>query len=100
MEQKYPYYRLGTDWKEDPGYKCCKEDPNETPPGCDCCYDTWVKELKEVSFEYKQVNEQSIQVNEKYKFLVEERDKFKAWLNDLDKANDLARAVCDQFQVI
>ncbi len=102
MEQtsSYAYYRLGTDWKKDPGYKCCLEDPNETPPGCDCCYDTWVKELKEVSLEYKQVSEQAAQINEKYKFIVEERDKFKVWVADLDKANDLARAVCDQFQVI
>lgn len=101
MEDKtYSYDRLGTDWKDDPAYKCCTEDTNEIPPGCDCCYDTWVKELKDVSLEYKQVSEQAAQINEKYKFIVEERDKFKSWLSDLDKANDLARIVCDQFQVI
>jgi hypothetical protein len=99
-DNSYSYYNLGNEWKDNPAYKCCMEDPGEIPPGCDCCYDTWVKELKEVSLEYKQVSEQAAQINEKYKFIVEERDKFKVWVSDLEKANDLARAVCDQFQVI
>jgi hypothetical protein len=98
MESK-EYSPLGTGWKDDDGYKCCKQDSSDTPC-CDCCYDSWTKELKEVNLEYNKVNEEAKQLSEKYKLITEERDKLKSWLDDLDKADQLVSAVCSQFQVM
>ena len=94
------YKELGTDWQNDPDIACCQEDPGNTPSGCDCCYDNWVKELKSVKREFNRVNEQANQFNEQYKFTAAQRDKLKSWLDDLIKADQLARAVCDQFNII
>jgi hypothetical protein len=99
METK-EYNRLGTEWKDDDGYRCCRPDPNDPQPCCDCCYDTWTNELKEVNLEYSQVSEQAKQLAEKYKLITEQRDKLKTWLDDLEKADQLVIAVCDQFQVM
>ena len=99
METKNEYVVLDDKWVEDKRYKCCVEDPNE-PPSCDCCYNTWEKELKESNLEFSQVTEEAKQISEKYKYITLERDKFKEWLDDLIKANQLANDVCGQFQVI
>src|SRR5687768_13269745 len=100
METQKKYEVLDAEWTSDERYKCCIEDPNDTPTGCDCCYDTWKKELNEASLQYSQVNEEAKQINEKYKYVTLERDKFKEWMDDLTKADQLAKEVCIQFQVI
>lgn len=94
------YERLGTDWEKDPAIECCTKDPSETPPGCDCCYDSWKEELIKVKRDYNKANEEAVQVNEQYKFTVWQRDKFKTWLDDLVKAHQLSQDVCNQFEVI
>src|ERR1700730_5171187 len=100
MQTAEDYQVLGTDWQTDKKIDCCTKDGSETPPCCDCCYDTWTLELKNVSKEYNKVNEQANQINDQYKYIVIRRDKFKMWYDDLTKANDLAKTVCDQFEVI
>jgi hypothetical protein len=99
METKV-YEMLGEDWKEDQAYNCCNDNENETPSGCDCCYDNWNKELRETRLNYSKVSEESRQISEKYKFITQERDKFKSWFDDLIKADQLVNEVCDQFEVI
>lgn len=100
METQKKYEVLDAEWANDERYKCCVEDPNETPTGCDCCYDTWKKELKQASLQYSQVSEEAKQISEKYKYITTERDKFKEWMDDLTKADQLAKEVCIQFQVL
>ena len=93
------YEKLGDGWKTDPDIECCTKDPSETPPGCDCCYDTWKEELIVVKRNYNKANEEAIQANERYKFIVWQRDKFKAWLDDLIKTHQLSQDICNQFEV-
>jgi hypothetical protein len=100
METTYEYTALGDSWVEDKKYKCCVEDPNDPPPSCDCCYNSWEKELKEANLRYSQISEGARQISEKYKYITTERDKFKDWLDDLIKTHQLATEVCGQFQVI
>jgi hypothetical protein len=99
METKNEYAVLDSNWRSKTEYKCCIEDPNETA-SCDCCYNTWQKELKDANLQLSQVMEEARQIGEKYKYITLERDKFKEWLDDLIKANQLTKEVCSQFQVI
>ncbi len=98
--QKDNYVVLGTDWQTDDAIECCTKDPGQNPSGCDCCYDNWVAELKKVKQDYGQVNEDAIQLNEHYKQVVAERDKLKSWIDDLDKADDLSRTLCNQVNIM
>ncbi|MET0637500.1 MAG: hypothetical protein ABWZ25_15820 [Chitinophagaceae bacterium] len=98
--QKEKYVELGTDWQTDDAIECCTKDPGQTPTGCDCCYDSWVEELKKVKQDFGQVNEDAIQLNEQYKQVTAERDKLKSWLDDLDKADDLSRTLCNQVNIM
>lgn len=94
------YKELGTDWQNDPEIKCCTTNPNDTVPGCDCCYDNWTDELKKVKQEYNKVSENANQLNEQFKFVSAERDKLKVWRDDLEKTDLLAKDLCNQFQVM
>jgi hypothetical protein len=99
MNQTKEYVELDNGWKTDKKYKCCADDPSDTT-SCDCCYETWQKELKEANLQFAQVTEEAKQISEKFKYISLERDKFKEWLDYLVKANQLAQEVCSQFQVI
>jgi hypothetical protein len=94
------YVDLGTGWQTDPAIECCSTDPNDPGGGCDCCYNSWTDELKKVTQDYNQINEQSVQLTEHYKFIAAERDKIKVWLDDLVKADQIAKALCSQFEVM
>ena len=94
------YTDLGTAWQTDPAIECCTKDPNDPGGGCDCCSNSWTDELQKVTHDYNQVNEQSVQYTEHYKFITAERDKIKIWLDDLVKADQLAKALCSQFEVM
>jgi hypothetical protein len=94
------YVELGTDWQTDTDIACCTTDPSDNPSGCNCCYDTWKAELKEVTREYNKLSEQSTQLTQQQTFVAGERDKLKVWRDDLEKTNLLAKILCDQFKVI
>lgn len=100
METLKKYEVLDADWRDDKRYECCVDDPNDNPTCCDCCYDTWKVELKQANLQFSQVNEEAKQISEKYKYITLERDKFKEWMDDLTKADQMAKEVCIQFQVI
>ncbi|MBC7903306.1 MAG: hypothetical protein H7Y27_07780 [Gemmatimonadaceae bacterium] len=93
------YVELGTDWQTDSAIECCTKDPADTPQSCDCCYDGWVIELKKVKLDYTRAKEKANQLSDHYRFVSTQRDKLKAWLDDLVKADQLARAVCDQLEI-
>jgi hypothetical protein len=80
-------------------FKCCKKDTTDEP--CtDCCYDTWKDELKEVLQQYSQVNEKAEQAKKKLTFAKDKSQRFKNWLDELNKAEDLARKICFQLEII
>ena len=88
-----------TPWKDKIKECCDKEDP-ENPRGCDCCYDTWTKELKEVNTRYSEADEEAKHVSAHLSFTMERRDRLKTWYDELTKANDLSRQICDQLEVM
>lgn len=78
--------------------ECCDKPDGEIPPG-DCCYDNWTAELKEVNKAYQQAEEEAKQKSAEFTYVSERRDQFKKWYDELTKANELEKAICDQLDV-
>lgn len=79
---------------------CCDKETQDEPRGCDCCYDDWVAELKDVNTRYTAAIEVSRQLKTKLDVVTDRRDKLKVWYDELTKANDIARKLCDQLEIL
>lgn len=88
-----------TPWKDKIEECCDKEDPND-PRGCDCCYDTWTEELREVNTKFSRADEEARQVSMDLAFLSERRNKLKTWYDELTDAHELAQHICDQLEIM
>jgi|AntRauTorcE11897_2_1112592.scaffolds.fasta_scaffold18658_2 hypothetical protein len=88
-----------TPWKEKIKECCEKEDPND-PRGCDCCYDSWTEELREVNTKFSEADEKARQVSMDLAYVSERRDKLKTWYDELTKAHDLSQHICDQLEIM
>jgi hypothetical protein len=99
MITEHTYQQLPTDWDSKIKECCDKENPDD-PRGCDCCYDDWVKELKDVKVKYGAAEEKVKQLKEELSLVIDRRDRLKKWYDELTKANDLARKICDQLEVL
>jgi hypothetical protein len=80
--------------------ECCDKENPEDPKGCDCCYDNWQEELKDVKVKYSETEEKAKQLKDELAVVQDRRDKLKKWYDELTKANDLARKICDQLEVL
>ena len=100
MLTKHNYQKSDTSFKEGKIFDCCrKEVPGDS--NCeDCCYDTWRDELKKVNQSYSESAEKYLQLKNSLTFITERRDKFKNWVDELLKAEDLARKICNQLEII
>lgn len=87
-----------SEWEKDI-QECCSKEDQDNPGGCDCCYDTWVEELKGVNTRYNDVEEESRQIAASLTVIMDRRDKLKNWYDELTKANDASRKICDQVDV-
>jgi len=99
MITEHTYQKLPSDWDAKIKECCDKENPDD-PRGCDCCYDDWVEELKDVKVKYGAAEEKAKQLKEELALVTDRRDKLKKWYDELTKANELARAICDQLEVL
>lgn len=99
MLTEHIYQELEEGWDAKIKECCDKENPDD-PRGCDCCYDTWVDELKEVKTKYSETEEKAKQLKEELTIVADRRDRLKAWYDELTKANDLHRKICDQLELI
>lgn len=88
-----------TPWKEKIEECCQKEDPND-PRGCDCCYDTWAEELREVNTKFSRADEEARQVSMDLAYVSERRNKLKTWYDELTEAHDLSQHICDQLEIM
>lgn len=79
---------------------CCGKENPDDPRGCDCCYDNWLDELKGVKTQYSEAEEKAKQIKDELALLEERRDKMKKWYDELTKANDMARRICDQLDIV
>ena len=80
--------------------ECCKKENPDDPKCTECCYDAWRAELKIIYRRYGHATERANQLSKKLVFFTERRNKYKTWLEELDKANDLARKICDQLSIL
>lgn len=88
-----------TPWKDKIKECCDMEDPDD-PKGCDCCYDTWREELKEVNTNYSEADEEARQLSSDLAYISERKNKLKIWYDELTQAHDLSQQICDQLEVM
>jgi len=79
--------------------ECCDKENPDNPAGCDCCYDNWQIELKDVKVKYSQSEEKARQLKDELTIVSDRRDRLKKWYDELTTANDLAGKICDQLDV-
>lgn len=93
------YEPLEPETWEDKIKECCQAENPDDPKGCDCCYDTWLAELKDVKTRYSEAEEQAKLLAAELAFISDRRNKLKAWYDELTKADELSRQLCDQIEV-
>ncbi|HRN57331.1 MAG TPA: hypothetical protein PLL71_12810 [Agriterribacter sp.] len=99
MLTEHTYQKLADTWDAKIKACCDKEDPDD-PQGCNCCYDGWQDELKVVKTKYSGSEEKARQLKDELTVVADRRDKLKMWYDELTKANDLARKICDQLEIL
>jgi len=99
MLTKHNYKELGTTWDETRIKDCCQQSTPGTP--CtECCYDTWKAELQQVNKQLAQVQEGAAQLQNMVNFLTDRRNRYKTWVDELKSAEDKARSICHQLEII
>ena len=93
------YKSVEKDWDKDTILECCKtNDPDQ--PCSDCCYDSWQSELNKVNPSYSAIVELTALLQSRFDFITGRRDKYKSWVDELDKAETQAREICYQLKLI
>jgi hypothetical protein len=93
------YRPIDQDWDKETILECCKtNDPDQ--PCNDCCYNSWQDELNKVNPSYNAIVEKTALLQSKLDFIMSRRDRYKAWIDELDKAELLAREICHQLKLI
>lgn len=99
MITEHVYEQLEQEKWEGKIRECCqKEDPDD-PKGCDCCYDSWQEELKDVKVKYAEAEEQARLLAAELAFVSDRRNKLKIWYDELTRADELSRQLCHQIEV-
>ena len=80
-------------------FDCCDKNPGNETPGGDCCYDAWIKDLIQVTADWKQANADAQNKETEYGLTLEERDRLKAWWNDWEATDEKADALCRQLEL-
>ncbi len=99
MLTKHKYERIPENWDAETILECCGTNPDD-PTCVECCYDIWQKELKTVTQSYAQALEEAEQKQNKWNFIYARRSTYKTWVDELDKAESLARDICYQLEII
>lgn len=99
MLTQHNYTSIAPDWDKDTILECCQQN-NQDQPCTDCCYDSWETELKKVNPAYNAIVELTTQLQNKYDFITGRRDRYKSWVDELNKAELLAREICYQLKLI
>ncbi|HVU99499.1 MAG TPA: hypothetical protein VHE34_29965 [Puia sp.] len=86
-------------WDKDMFCKCC-EKPAPPDPSSDCCYNTWQWELIRTTREYNLVTKELQYVQKHLDIITARTTRLKTWFDELTSANELARKVCHQLEVI
>ena len=100
MLTKHNYVEIATNWDQETILECCGSSNNPDPCCSDCCFDSWQDELNKVNPAYNFAVEYATQLQNKVDFITSRRDKYKIWVDELDKAETLARDICHQLKLI
>lgn len=99
MLTHHNYTDILQDWDKDTILECCQTN-NPGQPCTDCCYDTWENELNKVNPAYNAIVEETTQLQNQLDFITNRRDRYKTWIDELTKAELLARDICYQLNLI
>jgi len=99
MLTNHNYNPIDKGWDEDV-LDCCKNENPSDPTCTDCCYDSWQNELKIVTQSYSQAQETADQLQSKWNLIFDRRTTYKTWVDELDKAENYARDICFQLELI
>ena len=85
--------------------ECCeKKTPgnSEDPPTGtgDCCYDGWMAEYNEVTAQLNAADKEVTAITNHLNYMKTQRDFWKTWYDELTKADDFARKICNQLEII
>lgn len=80
-------------------FDCCDKNPGTATPGGDCCYETWVKDLDQVTADWKQANADASNKETAYHLYLEELSRLNTWFNDWEMADEKADALCRQLEL-
>ncbi len=97
-------YDLGEVLECEPRIKeCCEKEkkPPETNGGSgDCCYDEWTSEFKEIDAKYKKADKTVKYLTERIGHLTSQRDMWKTWKDEMDKACEFSNKICRQLEIV
>lgn len=100
MLTNHNYTNIDTNWDKDTILECCQPNNPGDQPCSDCCYDSWENELNKVNPAYNYIVEYANQLQNKVDFITARRDRYKSWVEELNKAEVLARDICYQLKLI
>ena len=82
--------------------ECCAPDKNPPePPGSgDCCYDGWKKDFNRIDAEYNSADKLVTYLTDRLSHLQTQRDMWKTWKDELDKACDASKKICGQLDML
>ncbi len=80
-------------------YDCCEKNPGDTPPSGDCCYDTWKKDLDQVTADWKIATTIAAHKQAEYTNTYTWYQKIKAWCDDWVLTDEKADALCRQLEL-
>jgi prefoldin subunit 5 len=79
-------------------FDCCDPKPGDTNGG-DCCYDTWKKDLDQVTADWRIANAIAAHKLAAYNNTNAWYQKIKAWCDDWGATDELADALCRQLEL-
>jgi hypothetical protein len=86
--------------------ECCEKKkpgkPEDTPATGtgDCCYDGWMDEYNEVTGKLNTADKEVTAITNHLNYVKTQRDFWGTWYDELTKADDSARKVCNQLEII
>jgi len=80
-------------------YDCCEKNPGDTPPSGDCCYDSWKKDLDQVTADWKIASTIAAHKQKHYDNTYAWYQKIKAWSDGWVATDEKADILCRQLEL-
>lgn len=80
-------------------FDCCDKGPNDNTPSGDCCYDTWRKDLEQVTADWKIASTIATHKQTEYDNTYSWYQKIKAWCDSWVTTDEKADTLCRQLEL-